>query len=188
MKWTALVPLKPAGQRKTRLASSLSADERDRLSDFMFNHVVSVLAGQRRIGRIILLTSERPAGWGWEFAADRGRGLNVELTAARKGLRALALLVMQADLPLLRAEDVAALLAAASSAPAVAPDRHGKGTNALALPPHYPLHFRFGPGSFRRHRAQMAGARIVQRPGFALDVDTESDLACVFAAFPDLPT
>lgn len=177
MKWTALVPLKPAGQRKTRLAPFLSADQRDRLSEFIFAHVVSVLAGQKRIGRVVLLASVRPVGWSWDFVGDRGRGLNVELAAARGALGAVPLVILPADLPMLRAGDVGALLAAASSAPALAPDRHGKGTNALALLPGYPLQFRFGPHSFRRHRAQMTEARVVHRPGFAFDLDTKADLA-----------
>jgi 2-phospho-L-lactate/phosphoenolpyruvate guanylyltransferase len=188
MKWTALVPLKPTGQRKTRLAPFLSADERDRLSEFMFAHVISVLAQQPRIGQVILLASERPASWPWAFAADRGRGLNVELACARSALRAVPLLVLPADLPLLRAEDIATLLAAPSGTPAVAPDRQGRGTNALALPPLYPFQFRFGPNSFRRHRTQMTKARIVRRLGLALDLDTERDLARAVAAAAHLHT
>ena len=182
MKWTALVPLKSAGLRKTRLASILTADQRDRLSEFMFAHVVSMLARQPRIGRIIMLSAEKPPGWRWGFAADRGRGLNAELASARAALGAAPLLVLPADLPLLRGEVIAALLAAASRTPALAPDRHGKGTNAVAIPPVHPFLFRFGPDSFRRHRAQMKEALIIRRPGFALDLDTKEDLIRAGAA------
>jgi 2-phospho-L-lactate/phosphoenolpyruvate guanylyltransferase len=154
----------------------------------MFMHVVSVLAGQRQIDRVITLASERPSGWPWRFVADRGRGLNEELAVARSALRAVPLLVLPADLPLLCARDIAVLLAAASSRPALAPDRHGRGTNAVALPPGYPFRLRFGPDSFRRHRAQMAEARIVRRPGLALDLDTAADVARAVAAAVHLPT
>jgi len=131
---------------------------------------------------VILLASERPTNWPGAFAADRGRGLNVELACARRALRAIPLLVLPADLPLLRAEDIATLLAAASSTPSLAPDRQGRGTNAVTLPPFYPFQFRFGLNSFRRHRAQLTTARIVRRPGLALDLDTKWDLARAVAA------
>ncbi len=86
--------------------------------------------------------------------------------------------VFHADLPRLGAEDVAALLAAGERGGcAIAPDRHGTGTNALAIGDGRAFSFAFGADSFARHRAQ-AGERfeIVTRPGLALDVDTPDDL------------
>ncbi|HTZ71843.1 MAG TPA: hypothetical protein VMB71_14395, partial [Acetobacteraceae bacterium] len=152
---------------------------RDRLSQVMFAHVTSLLAHQPRIGRVVALTTERPPGWTGPLIADRGRGLNAELAAARAALGVAPLLILHSDLPLLQHQDIAALLTAA---PAVAPDRHGTGTNALALPPNQTLQFRFGPNSFRRHCTELPEARIVRRPGLGLDLDTEEDLSRAIAA------
>jgi 2-phospho-L-lactate guanylyltransferase len=91
--------------------------------------------------------------------------------------------VIPADLPLLSADDLAVLGSFNPRGPAVllAPDRHGDGTNLLALAPPTLFPPTFGPGSFARHRAaaSRAGARleVLDSPGFGLDVDTPDDLA-----------
>ena len=62
---------------------------------------------------------------------------------------------------------------------AIAPDKTGRGTNALALRPPDALRFSFGIDSFAKHRAA-AGALpfvVVDRPGLAFDLDTPEDLA-----------
>lgn len=188
MSWTALLPYKPQGERKTRLAARLSPEERARWAAALFAHVVAVLERSAGIGAIAILSRERPAGWRGRWIEDRGRGLNPELEAARVALGGGPLLVLHADLPLLAPEDVAALTAAAEEAGcALAPDRHGAGTNALALGDGRAFAFRFGPDSFRLHRAQGGGIAVVERPGLGLDVDTPADLdAAVAAGFAPL--
>src|SRR3546814_11903582 len=99
MSWTAVVPLKTSGERKSRLAALLSAEERSALSVRMFHHVVDVLTQVPAIGRIIVLAEECPADWDGDWMADGGRGLNPELEQARK-LVAGDQIVLHADLPL----------------------------------------------------------------------------------------
>lgn len=132
-------------------------------------------------------------------------GLNAALAHARDHVRTTSatpgrLLVVHADLPLLTTDDVGAVLAAPSDV-VVATDRHGTGTNLLALPvpaapvpsgetdppdgspavPGEGFRFRFGPGSRAAHEAEAAAhgltCAVVQRPGTATDVDTTDDLA-----------
>jgi 2-phospho-L-lactate guanylyltransferase len=71
---------------------------------------------------------------------------------------------------------------------ALAPDRHGTGTNALFVRPPGLLTYAFGPDSFQRHlaQAQAAGAatRVCRLEGLALDVDQPEDLAAYQAAYP----
>ena len=101
---------------------------------------------------------------------------------------AAPLLVMHADLPLLSAPDISAVLARqrALDALVVAPDHLGTGTNLLAFTRDTVPQFHFGADSCRRHLAwaERAGVRsaIVQRPGIALDVDEPADLAALLAA------
>lgn len=65
----------------------------------------------------------------------------------------------------------------------IAPDRRGKGTNALLLSPANLIEYDFGGDSFDRHcnRARKAGARleIVNLPSLGLDLDLPEDLALV---------
>ncbi|MCG2841096.1 2-phospho-L-lactate guanylyltransferase [Sandaracinobacter sp. RS1-74] len=176
MNWTALVPLKPAGDRKSRLAEDLAADERTSLSEQLLAHVLRVLEQSPAIGRILLLCQQPPAFWQGEWIADHGRGLNPELAAAHRSLAQAPVLVVHADLPLLSEADVAAITADAGNW-AIAPDRHGLGTNAVAIPAHTPFDFQFGADSFARHRASNPGEPLViKRSGFALDIDTPDDI------------
>jgi 2-phospho-L-lactate guanylyltransferase len=97
-----------------------------------------------------------------EFARDRG---------------ASKLLVAASDLPFVSEADLTAL---ALHDCAIAPDRHGRGTNALLWPASPLPGFHFGENSFARHReaAKAAGyePQIVVRPGLAHDIDLPADL------------
>jgi 2-phospho-L-lactate guanylyltransferase len=177
MNWTVVVPLKQAGSRKTRLKQVLTDAERARLGQAWFAHVVDIL-DQVAGSQLIVLSAERPAGWAGGWRRDEGRGLNSELQAAWGDLDRAPIAIFHADLPLLRLEDAEALFEAAErSGCAIAPDRHGTGTNGLAIADGRRFRFAFGPMSFARHTAE-AGAQheVVERPGLALDVDTPDDL------------
>jgi len=173
--WTAIVPFKTAGQRKTRLAPALSPPERDRLAQSLFDRMIRVLGACPAVGRISVLSETPPTRADLDWLPDRGRGLNAELQALEiQGPR----LVIHADLPLATPDDVEALLAAGRGGGAIAPDRHGTGVNALALDASVSIEFRFGPGSFARHQEQATGRlAVVARAGLALDIDTPDDLA-----------
>lgn len=183
MSWTAIVPVKSAGERKSRLTPRLSSADRVRLADRLLDHVVAVLRVTPRIAGILLLSPERPAGWPERWRPDEGRGLNAELDAAIAAAGRPAL-VLHGDLPLLAPEDVTALLDAGEEAGlALAPDRHGQGTNALALADERAFACRFGPGSFAAHVTDANGrwARV-DRLGLALDCDSPDDLDAALEA------
>jgi 2-phospho-L-lactate guanylyltransferase len=173
--WTAVVPIKAAAERKTRLAGDLSLVDRERLTERLLRGVIGALDASRRIARIIVLSGTPPGMAGVDWVRDEGRGLNTELA---KVTVAGPLLIIHADLPLIDAGDIVALLDAAAHGGAIAPDRHGLGTNALAFGDGRRPELRFGPGSLARHRAQPPGGlKLVERPGLALDIDTADDLA-----------
>jgi 2-phospho-L-lactate guanylyltransferase len=178
--WTAIIPFKPAGQRKRRLAGMLSPARRDQLAETMFLHVVGVLEASPLIDRIVLLAAAAGVDWPHGWIADTGGGLNAELSCARDRLGAARLIVIHADLPFVTPADIAALTAAAKSGCAIAPDRHQTGTNALALQDFPGFAFAFGDSSLARHRAAAGGrARIVTTRGLAHDIDTPADAAAL---------
>lgn len=182
MTWLAVVPLKGRGERKTRLAERLSADERRQLSERLFDHVVGVLRGHPAISAVALLSDLCPEGWRGSFFLDEGRGLNIELSSLVAALKPGPLLVIHADLPLVLPQDISALLARARQGCAIAPDREGTGTNAIALRNPSDFGFAFGPGSFARHlSAADCRAGTVLRRGLALDIDTPDDLDAAIA-------
>jgi 2-phospho-L-lactate guanylyltransferase len=114
--------------------------------------------------------------------------LNTALTRATVVAQVNAtrgVLVLPADLPLLRRDDVLALIDKAVKPPVVviSPDRHKKGTNALLMIPPDLIEYDFGEDSFQRHceRAEKAGARleIVELPSLGLDLDLPEDLEMI---------
>ncbi|WGM47533.1 Phosphoenolpyruvate guanylyltransferase [Brevundimonas sp. NIBR10] len=173
--WTALVPIKSAGRRKTRLGSVFSEDARDELADRMLHRVLAALAASPSVREVIVLSSVRPKGWRGRLSVDHGRGLNPELAAAARGI-AGRLMVVHADLPTLAPADVETLVAMGEGGAAIAPDRWSRGTNALAAREAGNLRFAFGPDSLALHRSLMPSAAIVRRPGLALDLDLPRDL------------
>jgi len=177
MTWTALVPLKAAAERKTRLANRLSSRERLDISDKMFKRVMAALEQSPGVSRIAILSPERPAAGPSLWLRDQGRGINAELPIALVSLGSRNVIVIHADLPLVSAADIAALIAVARYGVAIAPDRHESGTNALGFKDAARFPFAFGPGSCALHQ-QAAGSLgwLVKRPGLAIDIDDGDDL------------
>jgi len=114
---------------------------------------------------------------------DPGTGLNGAAAFARNYAAqqgASRIIILFADLPLITVQDVERL--ASTPFIAIAPDRHGTGTNALSLPlpAAKDFAFAFGIGSFARHiaEAQRLGiiAETIRSPGLARDIDEPDDL------------
>ncbi len=187
----AIVPVKPLRRGKSRLAPVLSVNERAALNRRLLVHTLEVLAQVEAIEQVLVVSRDTGAlalarQYGARTLQERGDSqLNLALRHATGFLQAYrvgAVMVLPADLPLLSPEDVQALVAALGDPPAVvlAPDRHEEGTNALLMAPPGVIRYRYGPGSFARHRqeAEEAGVRltIVRRPALAWDLDWPEDL------------
>ncbi|MBN2555217.1 MAG: 2-phospho-L-lactate guanylyltransferase [Anaerolineales bacterium] len=192
----AIVPVKPLRRSKSRLAQVLSRDKRAELSREMLVHTLSVLADVPEISRTLVVSRDSQAlalarEYGAHTVTEHGSPqLNPALaraTQVARGYGVSSVLVLPADLPLIQREDVEALLSHAIDPPVlvIAPDRHGRGTNALLSAPPGLIEYDFGPDSFSNHiaRAQAAGARveICELPSFGLDVDLPEDLAILQA-------
>jgi 2-phospho-L-lactate guanylyltransferase len=180
--------VKRLAEAKSRLAPRLAPDERADLALDLLRRVVDALRSARPIERIALVTPEPELGrrFGVETIADRG-GLNPSLVAGvRWAEGADGLLILPADLPLIRSEHVEELLEQRRAADVVIAPTHDGGTGALLLQPPAVLPPAFGPNSYRRH-LDLAGERglLVQTfksEGFAFDLDTPQDLKRLAAA------
>lgn len=182
MTWRALVPVKDSRSAKSRLAGTLTWPQRRRLSQIMLDHVLDALRQVEDIELIGVVSRHVPSDGAVSWLRDKGKGLNAELTRARQAWGGNDILVIHADLPLVTADEIRALLnAAEESGRAIAPDRHGSGTNAVAVKAGQAFHFRFGRDSLERHSIDLHPASIV-RPGLAVDVDNAEDLGQVFEA------
>ena len=176
--WRALVPIKQGGNGKSRLAAVLSPEQRDALALRMARHVLAELEKCSSVGEIAILSERSPEWWGGVWIEDRGQGLNAELADWRRSVGEVPVLIVHADLPLLRADELDELLAvAATQGIALATDRAGQGSNALAIADGRAFDFRFGPGSRNLHAEQAPGLEVLDLHGLSADIDTPADLA-----------
>jgi 2-phospho-L-lactate guanylyltransferase len=194
----AIVPVKPLRRGKSRLARILTEDERADLNRYLLAHTLETLSKIPEIEQVLVVSRDQAAlSLAREYKArtvqeNGAPHLNIALTRATIIAREYAtrgVLVVPADLPLIRSEDVQVMLALVKDPPVVvvAPDRHHEGTNALLVCPAGLIEYDFGPGSFDRHceRARIAGARleIVELDSLALDMDLPEDLDLVSEEF-----
>jgi 2-phospho-L-lactate guanylyltransferase len=185
----ALVPAKSLSSAKSRLAPALDPAQRADMSLDLLRSVLVALQATASVSQVAVLSpDERALALARERGAtpleERQGSLNRALYLGRAwaiGAQADGLLVVLSDLPLARAEDLAALIQADAQV-AIAPSKDG-GTNALLLRPPDAIPFRFGRASARRHRleAERRGLPIavVHRDTLAFDVDTPDDLAAL---------
>jgi 2-phospho-L-lactate/phosphoenolpyruvate guanylyltransferase len=186
-----LIPIKDPANAKTRLAALLSAEERRRLAWAMFEDMSRAVAETTKAACVYLVSSYAPAieqgrRLGWEVLVEgtqASESASVDWASgvlAERGIEAV--LRLPADLPLLRAADVDALLAIEVSAPAaiLVPSREGTGTNAILRMPPALFPSRFGPNSLALHRSEAARVGveclIVRNERIALDIDEPADL------------
>jgi 2-phospho-L-lactate guanylyltransferase len=190
----AIIPVKPLRRGKSRLAGALSEDERTELNRRLLRHTLTTLSDLRELEEVLVISRDPQAltlarQCGARTVREDGQP---ELNTALKRATVIAqvyatrgVLVLPADLPLITREDILTLIDHASDPPVVviAPDRHGKGTNALLICPAGLIEYDFGENSFERHcrRVEASGARleIVNLPTLGLDLDLPEDLELV---------
>ena len=190
----AIVPVKPLRRGKSRLAGALSEDERAELNQSLLQHTLKTLADIRELEQVLVVSRDPHAltiarQHGARTVRENGQPLlNMALaraTVVAKIHATRGVLILPADLPLISREDVLTLIGKAGEPPVVviAPDRHGRGTNALLISPSGLIEYDFGENSFQRHceRANEAGARleIVDLPSLGLDLDLPEDLEII---------
>jgi 2-phospho-L-lactate/phosphoenolpyruvate guanylyltransferase len=195
----AVIPVKPLRGALRRLRSALEAPVRRELQIAMLTDVLGAVAGAGSLEGLLVVTSDsEAAGLAGRIAGarvvpdhDPPRGMNA---AVSRGLAAVAeagagaAVVLTADLPLMRSEDIEAILAGAPAGRSalIVPSHEGTGTNAMLLRPPTALAPRLGPDSLARHTAQATrrGLAVEQLvlPRVGLDIDTPRDLALLMAA------
>ncbi len=188
----AIIPVKPLRESKRRLSHMLSADERADLILTFLDNLLLMLNATPGIDRILVVSGDplvttlaekygalvlnEPTPTGLNTAVARGM-------AYAAGQGAPSVLILPADLPFARDEDIDAMLRSLDIVGrpllAVCGDETDQGTNALLLAPPGDFTFRYGPGSFRAHLAEAAaqGRAIytINAPGLRFDLDTEND-------------
>lgn len=195
MRVSALIPVKGFTGAKQRLASLLSAAEREVLAEAMLRDVLGQVVLARGIEAVFVVTADtRVAQLASSLGArvvreheERGETEAVALALAEmKECGVQAALVVPGDIPLLRSDDIEFVLEQVSSEISVSPlalvvPSHDRmGTNALLLFPPDVIQLRFGYDSFSYHLSEVAAkglsSRVLENERIALDIDTPEDL------------
>jgi 2-phospho-L-lactate guanylyltransferase len=190
----AIVPVKPLRRGKSRLAGTLTEDERTELNRSLFEHTLETLAASEEVDEVLVISRDTNAlamarSHGARTVQEDGQSqLNTALkraTIIAKVYATHGVLVLPADLPLISSNDIHELIKRAVEPPVVviAPDRRGRGTNALLISPPGLIEYDFGENSFQSHCEQVkrADARleIVDLPSLGLDLDIPEDFELI---------
>jgi 2-phospho-L-lactate/phosphoenolpyruvate guanylyltransferase len=193
----ATLPIKSLAHAKQRLAGTLAVGSRRSLVQAMFSDVLGALRRTEGVDAIAVVTDDVVADSvargdrtvilpdGREAGQSEAALVGIEYAREHGFDRVL---LVPGDTPLLSPVELEELLARCARdevAVGIVPDRHGTGTNALVIRPPGAFQPSFGPGSFDRHVGNAHGAGIAYQvehvPSLALDVDTPSDLAALWA-------
>jgi 2-phospho-L-lactate/phosphoenolpyruvate guanylyltransferase len=189
----AVVPIRSLRHGKTRLSPVLGSEAREALLRGNANRVVAAAVDSGLIETVLVVSPDAET---LAWAADMGAGvvavpqpahhpgLNGAIDAGRAWALhhgASAVMSLFADLPLIVADDIRALVARKEPV-VLGPDRRGEGTNALLLRlagRGAEFTFAFGEGSLAKHleEARRLGlnAAMHDAPGIAFDLDTPDD-------------
>ncbi len=191
----AIVPVKPLRRGKSRLANTLSEDERAELNSQLLQHTLITLKESPQVEEVLVVSRDPKA---LAIAHDCGArtiredgspDLNTALkraTAVAKMYTTNGVLILPADLPLISKDDIDKIISVSNDhqrVVVIAPDRHRNGTNALLVSPSGIIEYDYGEKSFERHceQAHAVGAHLVvcELPSIGLDLDLPEDLALV---------
>jgi 2-phospho-L-lactate/phosphoenolpyruvate guanylyltransferase len=191
----AVVPVKDIAAAKQRLGRDLAASVRRALALAMLEDVLETLAAVDDLHGIVVATVDPgAAALGQRFGAvilreNAGAGHSEAVAAAAQALarERAAMLTIPADIPLVRPDDIARVIAASGAEPAftIVPARDWRGSNAVLCAPADAVPLRFGGASFRPHLAAARARGLVpvtlEVPRIALDIDDADDLAAFLA-------
>lgn len=198
-----MLPVKRFAEAKQRLAVGMDDERREAVVEAMLGDVLEAVGAARSIESTIVVSDEERAvaaaqAAGATVVPDPG-GAGEKVTESASGGHSGAALagidrakeqgagcavLLPGDCPLLDPRDLDRLLTGMPDPfVAVVPDRHGTGTNALALSPPDAIRPAFGEGSRERHvaAARIAGVpyAVEALPSLALDLDTPADVVAL---------
>lgn len=184
----AVVPMKPLSQGKSRLAQSLSDEQRADLALGMLRRVILAIKAASVYTVWVVggddSVREMTRGLGGDCLDELGEDLNDTLKKAF-GLvfdQGKSALYVAGDLPFLKPGDVHSMLQASRGQGnvTIAPARRDGGTNAILVPSGVMLQPELGQGSFMKHLIQAArleaSVAINSSQGLGFDLDVVDDL------------
>ncbi len=184
----AIVPMKPLSQGKSRLAQTLTAEQRADLALGMLRRVILAIKAASVDTVWVVGGDDRVRDMTRSLGADCLEELGDDLNDTLKKAFELAFeqgksaMYVAGDLPFLKPADIHSMLQASRSQGNVtlAPARRDGGTNAILVPHGVPMQPELGQGSFMKHLTQAArletSVAINSSQGLGFDLDVVDDL------------
>jgi 2-phospho-L-lactate guanylyltransferase len=194
MTTAVLLPVKPIHLAKSRLASVMTDEARERWVRDELMHTLDVLVQVSAFDHILVISADAEV---WRIARAHQvdvleepdvPGLNPSLLRGIEWCKAHVVdtvMILPIDLPLLKPYCLRSSLAKLIDSPGVVivPDRHKRGTNLLVFSPNDLITPLYGEDSYQRHirAAEEAGVEpvIYRCQDLSIDVDSPDDLALV---------
>lgn len=191
MPFWAVIPIKPLNRGKSRLAGLITPEERAYLNQELLLQTISCLRGIPNIVEIAVISHDPNAlhlsrEMGVRTIQEaRNTNINKALRKASEAFHAFGaenLLILPADLPLVKPDDINGLLSCSQGEGEmiISPDRRMSGTNALFVNPIGILDYEFGLWSFKKHLEQAERKKIrikiYNNERIAFDLDIPEDL------------
>lgn len=201
----AIVPVKPLSRAKSRLSDVMLPDDREELASRLLKRTVRLLLSLSAIEGVLVISRDSQAlaivrDLGAQTVQESGTPeLNNALLRATQVLKAWganASLIVPADIPLLKRDDIESMvtLGRYHNSVVLAPDRHERGTNLMLVRPPGLIPYAYGDNSFLQHQqlARDIGASVLiyRSERVALDLDTADDLQAYISLAQriDVPT
>jgi len=185
------IPLKSFALAKGRLSDYVTSQERLRLTQRM---ATAVVQASKPLKCFVVCDDAEVAQWAGSVGANivwsPVKGLNRSVSHARTMLGAdgySSVIIAHGDLP--NATNLAWV--AEECDVTVVADRHGTGTNVLAVPTTGEFKFFYGENSATLHQAEASRVgltvRVVHDEALGLDIDTPSDLQILRSSLSAAP-
>ena len=193
-----VLPVKNFENAKTRLAPTLTPEERRTLFPLMVEDVLAAMTASNLTGVLVLTNEPAAAALAAQYGArvegePENQGQSEAVMRAMQILESegvTAAMQLPGDIPGVSATEINRLIgsheARGPRAMTIVQGHDGRGSNALAVSPPTLMPFHFGHDSFGPHLAEARAAGVEPfvmdgLPGIALDIDTGDDLAKLLA-------
>jgi 2-phospho-L-lactate guanylyltransferase len=185
---TAVIPMKPLAEGKTRLSEKFTSEERANVVIGMLTTVINAISGAG-VGNFIVAGGDKRVEnatilSGGTWVPDPGSDLNSTIKSVFTEILAQnnSAMFLAGDLPFVKSADVYSLIRTSGNQKniALSPARKDGGTNGILVPPGIVFEPQMGSRSFAKHLAQAATAEqsvsICYSYGLGYDLDTIDDL------------
>ncbi|MHA1304059.1 MAG: 2-phospho-L-lactate guanylyltransferase [Candidatus Heimdallarchaeaceae archaeon] len=180
-----IVPYRGERTDKSRLRPNLDSQTVDELLLEMVQNVIYEIMKVSRIRNIYLLTKNANIGFNGNYRVflDKQSDLNAAVAEAKEEIKEEIILIIMADLPLIKCEDIEIILNSLENYEVVIAPSGDNGTSVLGFHKHINLEFVFGNESSIKFKEQLEKHKIrfklLKHKKSFMDIDELNDIVAL---------